>query len=148
MDIDDLDLYYEDCVIGGPGSFVVDDPGPSTSSRRPSGTKLVLEVAGRTPERPVVPAAGREAARQLHGRREDLAGPVGKVAVSIFVRGSFLPSPGGGGSASIARCSTGWGDSLPADTAHKERLPPHPAAPFSRVDPPPPGEGEDKALTA
>ena len=23
MDIDDLDLYYEDCVIGGPGSFVV-----------------------------------------------------------------------------------------------------------------------------
>jgi uncharacterized protein YbaA (DUF1428 family) len=23
MDIDNLDLYYEDCVIGGPGSFVV-----------------------------------------------------------------------------------------------------------------------------
>src|SRR6202165_3913227 len=23
MDIDDLDLYYEDCVIGGPGSFVL-----------------------------------------------------------------------------------------------------------------------------
>src|SRR5258705_12226385 len=23
MEIDDLDLYYEDCVIGGPGSFVV-----------------------------------------------------------------------------------------------------------------------------
>jgi hypothetical protein len=23
MDIDDLDFYYEDCVIGGPSSFVV-----------------------------------------------------------------------------------------------------------------------------
>jgi hypothetical protein len=23
MDIDDLDIYYEDCVVGGPGSFVV-----------------------------------------------------------------------------------------------------------------------------
>src|SRR5437867_13360667 len=23
MDIDNLDFYYEDCVIGGPGSFVV-----------------------------------------------------------------------------------------------------------------------------
>ena len=23
MDIDDLDIYYEDCVIGGPGAFVI-----------------------------------------------------------------------------------------------------------------------------
>src|SRR3981189_2044416 len=28
------------------------------------------------------------------------------------------------------------------DTARKERLSPHPAARFTRVDPPPPGEGE------
>ncbi len=28
MDIDNLDWYYEDCVIGGPGSFVVVDQGP------------------------------------------------------------------------------------------------------------------------
>ncbi|HVQ71328.1 MAG TPA: DUF1194 domain-containing protein, partial [Bradyrhizobium sp.] len=59
MDIDNLDLYYEDCVIGGPGSFVVTikDRDKFKEAIR---TKLLLEVAGRTPERPVVPAAGRE----------------------------------------------------------------------------------------
>src|SRR5438876_1529268 len=56
MDIDNLDLYYEDCVIGGPGSFVVaiKDREKFKEAIR---TKLLLEVAGRTPERPVVPAA-------------------------------------------------------------------------------------------
>src|SRR5213083_2126525 len=59
IDIDNLDLYYEDCVIGGPGSFVVaiKDREKFKEAIR---TKLLLEVAGRTPERPVVPAAGRE----------------------------------------------------------------------------------------
>ena len=56
MDIDNLDWYYEDCVIGGPGSFVVaiKDRDKFKEAIR---TKLLLEVAGRTPERPVVPAA-------------------------------------------------------------------------------------------
>ena len=60
MDIDNLDLYYEDCVIGGPGAFVVTikDRDKFKEAIR---TKLLLEIAGRTPERPVVPAAGREA---------------------------------------------------------------------------------------
>jgi len=59
MDIDNLDLYYEDCVIGGPGSFVITikDRDKFKEAIR---TKLLLEIAGRTPERPVVPAAGRE----------------------------------------------------------------------------------------
>jgi hypothetical protein len=59
MDIDNLDFYYEDCVIGGPGSFVVTikDRDKFKEAIR---TKLLLEVAGRTPERPIVPAAGRE----------------------------------------------------------------------------------------
>jgi Protein of unknown function (DUF1194) len=59
MDIDNLDLYYEDCVIGGPGAFVVTikDRDKFKEAIR---TKLLLEIAGRTPERPVVPAAGRE----------------------------------------------------------------------------------------
>jgi hypothetical protein len=58
-DIDDLDIYYEDCVIGGPGSFVVSikDRDKFKEAIR---TKLILEVAGRTPERQVVPAAGKE----------------------------------------------------------------------------------------
>jgi len=59
MDIENLDLYYEDCVIGGPGSFVVSikDRDKFKEAIR---TKLLLEVAGRTPERRIVPVAERE----------------------------------------------------------------------------------------
>jgi len=59
MDIDNLDYYYEDCVIGGPGSFVVTikDRDKFKEAIR---TKLLLEIAGRTPERWVVPVAGKE----------------------------------------------------------------------------------------
>lgn len=59
MDIDNLDAYYEDCVIGGPGSFVVTikDRDKFKEAIR---TKLLLEVAGRTPERRIVPVAGKE----------------------------------------------------------------------------------------
>src|SRR5436305_4481247 len=61
-----------------------------------------------------------------------------------FRLSALLPSPGGGGSASIARCETGWGDSLIPGTAHEEGLSPHPAARCTRVDPPPPGEGAQR----
>jgi hypothetical protein len=59
MDIDNLDFYYEDCVIGGPGSFVVSikDRDKFKEAIR---SKLLLEVAGRTPERPVVPVTDKE----------------------------------------------------------------------------------------
>ena len=59
MDIDNLDWYYEDCVIGGPGSFVVSikDRDKFKEAIR---TKLLLEVAGRTPERPTVRVAEKE----------------------------------------------------------------------------------------
>ena len=59
MDIDNLDFYYEDCVIGGPGSFVVTikDRDKFKEAIR---TKLLLEVAGRTPGRRVVPVAEKE----------------------------------------------------------------------------------------
>jgi len=59
MDIDHLDYYYEDCVIGGPGSFVVTIK-EREKFKEAIRTKLLLEVAGLTPERPVIPAAGRE----------------------------------------------------------------------------------------
>ena len=57
MDIDNLDIYYEDCVIGGPGSFVVSikDRDRFKEAIR---TKLVLEIAGRAPERQTFPVAG------------------------------------------------------------------------------------------
>jgi hypothetical protein len=46
--IPDLDLYYTDCVIGGPGSFVipVDDPSQFVIAIR---QKLVLDIAGVPP---------------------------------------------------------------------------------------------------
>jgi hypothetical protein len=59
MDIENLDYYYEDCVIGGPGSFVVSIK-DRDKFREAIHTKLVMEVAGRTPPHRVVPAAGRE----------------------------------------------------------------------------------------
>lgn len=50
MDIANLDQYYEDCVVGGPGSFVIpikslDEFVPAT--RR----KLIMEIAGLDPVR-------------------------------------------------------------------------------------------------
>jgi Protein of unknown function (DUF1194) len=59
MDIDNLDWYYEDCVIGGPGSFVVPIK-DREKFKEAIRTKLLLEVAGRTPERPAVPVAEKE----------------------------------------------------------------------------------------
>ncbi|MGE0566166.1 MAG: DUF1194 domain-containing protein [Pseudolabrys sp.] len=54
MDIDILDIYYEDCVIGGPGAFVVPIRERSKFIEA-TRTKLVLEIAGREPEAKVVP---------------------------------------------------------------------------------------------
>jgi len=59
MDIDNLDWYYEDCVIGGPGSFVVSIK-DREKFKEAIRTKLLLEVAGREPERPVVRVAERD----------------------------------------------------------------------------------------
>src|SRR6476469_5749122 len=59
MDIDNLDFYYEDCVIGGPGSFVVTIK-DREKFKEAIRTKLLLEVAGRTPERRLVPVAAKE----------------------------------------------------------------------------------------
>jgi hypothetical protein len=56
LDIDNLDVYYEDCVIGGPGAFVIPIK-DREQFKEAIRTKLVLEIAGRKPERPVVPAA-------------------------------------------------------------------------------------------
>ena len=59
MDIDNLDWYYEDCVIGGPGSFVVPIKGRD-KFKEAIRSKLLQEVAGRTRTRPVVAVADKE----------------------------------------------------------------------------------------
>jgi hypothetical protein len=53
MDIAHLDWYYEDCVTGGPGSFVIPVRGREQFVEA-TRNKLVLEVAGRTPKARVV----------------------------------------------------------------------------------------------
>jgi Protein of unknown function (DUF1194) len=58
VDIKELDIYYEDCVIGGPGAFVVPIR-EREKFKEAIRTKLVLEVAGRTPEGRMIPAQGR-----------------------------------------------------------------------------------------
>jgi hypothetical protein len=65
VDIPNLDAYYQDCVVGGPGSFMIPITTPDefvTATRR----KLILEVAGITPVWPlpggpqVVPAQAQK----------------------------------------------------------------------------------------
>jgi hypothetical protein len=56
MDIDRLDVYYEDCVIGGPGSFVIPIK-EREQFKEAIRTKLLLEIASRTPERRAIPAS-------------------------------------------------------------------------------------------
>lgn len=68
MDIDNLDAYYEDCVIGGPGSFVVTIK-ERDKFKEAIRTKLLLEVAGRMPERPVIPAAGKDRVNCMIGEK-------------------------------------------------------------------------------
>jgi uncharacterized protein DUF1194 len=58
MDIDNLDIYYEDCVIGGPGAFVVPIR-EREQFKEATRTKLVLEIARRTPQPPLVPVQAR-----------------------------------------------------------------------------------------
>ncbi len=59
MDIENLDIYYEDCVIGGPGAFIVPIHNRD-QFREAIRTKLVLEVAGRVPKNQIVPAQARQ----------------------------------------------------------------------------------------
>ena len=59
LDIEDLDIYYEDCVVGGPGSFVI----PIRERERfkeATRQKLILEVAGVTPTATVTRVAAAE----------------------------------------------------------------------------------------
>jgi hypothetical protein len=48
VDIDNLDEYYQDCVVGGPGSFSIPvrDKGEFVVATR---RKMILEIAGATP---------------------------------------------------------------------------------------------------
>jgi hypothetical protein len=53
-----LDIYYEDCVIGGPGSFMIAIH-ERDQFKEATRTKLVLEIASRTPKPRIMPAQAR-----------------------------------------------------------------------------------------
>jgi hypothetical protein len=60
--IADLDIYYEDCVIGGTGAFVIVVHSPdqfAEAIRR----KLVLEIADAAPQ--LIPATAVKAAARI-----------------------------------------------------------------------------------
>jgi hypothetical protein len=59
MAFENLDVYYEDCVIGGPGAFVIAIK-EREQFKEATRTKLVMEVAGVTPSPRVVPAQGKK----------------------------------------------------------------------------------------
>lgn len=65
----DLDRYYAECVIGGPGSFVLPIKAPdefATAIRR----KLILEVSGAQPDARIVPVQAEEPVDCLKGERD------------------------------------------------------------------------------
>ena len=59
MAFEHLDVYYEDCVIGGPGSFVIAIR-ERDQFKEATRNKLVMEVAGRDAAARVVPAQGKK----------------------------------------------------------------------------------------
>jgi hypothetical protein len=75
-DIEDLDLYFRDCVIGGPGAFMI----PVREKAQFAGairTKVVREIAGTPQVRSLVqPAQAQERANCLAGelRRQQRSG--------------------------------------------------------------------------
>ena len=66
MDIDELDIYYEDCVIGGPGAFVISIK-ERDKFKEAIRTKLLLEIAG-LPARSRSGFASAKAGRTLKPR--------------------------------------------------------------------------------
>jgi hypothetical protein len=58
-DISDLDLYYEDCVSGGPGAFVVANK-VEDEFKEAVRTKLIREITGPAQDQKIVPATAKQ----------------------------------------------------------------------------------------
>ncbi len=79
MDLERLDIYFEDCVIGGPGAFVI----PIRDARTVQGGDSHQAGAGdrqRSGRRPRHAGAAASAADLLHPRRADVARALGQLA--------------------------------------------------------------------
>ena len=84
FDISDLDVYYAECVIGGPGSFMIPirEPGEFLTATR---QKLLIEISDLMSKPRVQFAQGFDAtaAGQLRGRRADVAAGVRIPALTL-----------------------------------------------------------------
>lgn len=65
-EIGDLESYYRDCVIGGPGAFVLPVRGVEAFAGAVR-TKLVMEIAGLAPDDPALPEPMRPSAQPAAG---------------------------------------------------------------------------------
>lgn len=75
-DIDNLDLYFKDCVIGGPGAFMI-PVREKAQFAQAIRTKVIREIADRPHPQPLVqPAQTEERANCLAGglRRQQRSG--------------------------------------------------------------------------
>jgi hypothetical protein len=69
-DVTDLDVYYRDCVIGGPGAFTVPVRGRDQFVNAIK-TKIIMEIAGLVPPEPLI-----KRAQMTEGSSACLAGDV------------------------------------------------------------------------
>ena len=92
LDIEDLDIYYEDCVIGGPGRLRDPDPRAREIHR---GDAHQAGAGDRRPRAGAARGAGFRAgaAHFLHHRREDVAGPLGRRRIRFSVAATSRTSP-------------------------------------------------------
>ena len=82
FDIPNLDHYYADCVIGGPGSFVlaVKDKGEFTTAIR---QKMIKEIAGLPA--PLPQPSPQERAKLLHKAQLRLPPPTGRAKYDCLI---------------------------------------------------------------
>jgi hypothetical protein len=80
-----LDTYYQDCVIGGPGSFMIAIH-ERDQFKEATRAKLVQEIAGRIPKQPVIPAGEITAGLLLLSSKADVI----KISTTSFAIGEQL----------------------------------------------------------
>ena len=78
MDIEELDIYYEDCVIGGPGAFVISI---KERDKFKEAIRTKTDLGNRRPHAraPRRARVRRQAAHLLHHRRTALAAALGEL---------------------------------------------------------------------
>ena len=75
-----LDIYYEDCVIGGAGAFVIPIQ-EREKFKEATRTKLVLEIAGRQPPSARHSGVGGRPRISCTDRRADVAISLGRTGL-------------------------------------------------------------------